>query len=83
MLALEVPWYYAKDGGSQGPFTLEELRGMAARGDIEPSDHVWNPDMKGWIAASEEAGLFPSAATASVPAPPALPSASASSDPFA
>lgn len=80
MLALEIPWYCARHGGSQGPFTFEQLRAMAARGDISPGDHVWNPDMAEWLPASDQKDLFPSPTLAAIP--PALPSPAASSAPF-
>ena len=47
-------WYYAHEGESQGPISLEELRRLADRGELLRTDLVWTAPMKEW----EEAGGF-------------------------
>ena len=34
-------WYYEKDGGAEGPFTLQHLRGLLYSGQINPATHIW------------------------------------------
>ena len=46
-------WYYAVDGGSQGPFDDGALRNLALRGKIGPSTLVWKEGMSAWTAAGE------------------------------
>jgi hypothetical protein len=51
-------YYYSKDGKSLGPVSLEELRQLAASGQLRPQDMVWNKDAGQWRPASSVAGLF-------------------------
>jgi hypothetical protein len=34
-------WYYAKDGERHGPVSPAELKKMAASGELEPTDQVF------------------------------------------
>ena len=44
-------WHYAKKGAGQheGPYTEDELRGLADRGVLSPSDLVWKEGMAEWV----------------------------------
>jgi outer membrane protein assembly factor BamE (lipoprotein component of BamABCDE complex) len=66
-------WYYAKGGQRQGPVVDEELKRLAATGQLQASDLVWKEGMAQWVEASKIKGLFP--AEVLPPSPPALPSA--------
>lgn len=60
-------WYHAKDGQSQGPYTVEELKELAASGIIQADSLVWKEGLQNWIPAAEIKGLFTSQA-ANIPA---------------
>ncbi len=66
-------WHYAHGGQQHGPITAAELRALAARGQLLPTDLVWRQPMRDWAAASTVAGLFGLAPAprmpSSVPAP--------------
>lgn len=67
-----MQWYYVKDGERHGPVEDDEFRRLAADGEVQPNDHVWNEAMgQQWAPASSIPGLFdetPPAATGLVPA---------------
>jgi len=46
-------WYYAVDGGSQGPFDDGALRNLALRGKVGPSTLVWKEGMSAWTPAGD------------------------------
>jgi uncharacterized membrane protein YhaH (DUF805 family) len=52
-------WHVAIDGEQRGPLTAEQIRTLASRGQLKPSDRVWKEGMTAWIAASSVRGLFP------------------------
>ncbi len=66
-------WYYARGGQHHGPVTEDQLRQLAASGQVHPTDLVWNTGMANWIQANEAGIVFPpaSAAFSGPPAPPA------------
>jgi len=43
----------------EGPFTLTQLRELAARGEIKPTELVWEQGKPKWIPACSVARLFP------------------------
>jgi len=59
-------YYLGKNGQQTGPFTLEQLRGMAAGGLIAPTDLLWTEGMSGWQPANTVPGIF-AAQNAGVP----------------
>ena len=68
-------WHYSVGDDRRGPVAADELRQLAAAGDIGPDDLVWKQGMAEWVAASTVKGLFPKPpATGSKPVPPPLPS---------
>ncbi len=63
-------WYYAKNGQTVGPMTLEELRRNLANAD-GPRTMVWGPGVAEWTEARHVPGL--SEATRARTAPPRAP----------
>jgi len=71
-------WYYRHDGNTTGPCTARQLRDLAARGGILPTDNVWKEGMGTAVAARKVKNLFP---PAGAPAPERLPPAPAPAAP--
>jgi hypothetical protein len=53
-----VTWYIARDGRPVGPYTFEQLRDLAANGQLRPGDLVWQEGAPGWVQAFSVARLF-------------------------
>jgi hypothetical protein len=51
-------WYYEHDGQSGGPVRVSQLRQMAAKGQLLPTDRVRKEDMDRWVKARAVKGLF-------------------------
>jgi hypothetical protein len=51
-------WYIHRNGRQSGPFSSQQLKNLASRGDLDPSDHIWKDGMKDWAEASRLKGLF-------------------------
>ena len=66
----EGQWFYTRGGQQAGPVSLDQLRQMAASGQITPADLVWREGMANWqpMSSMPELGGAPAA-----PAPPAAP----------
>src|SRR5207244_12312570 len=62
-------WYLARAGKQSGPYTVEQLRQLAAGGAMTATDLIWKQGMSNWVAASQVPGLLP--APAPRPPPPA------------
>lgn len=63
-------WYYAHgDQKKFGPFTADEMRSLAIKGDILRTDTVWLNDGPRGVLATRVQHLFPQA-TAPAPEPP-------------
>ncbi len=52
-------WYYSQQGQRQGPVLEEQLKQLAASGQLKPTDKVWKKGMAAWEAASAVEGLIP------------------------
>jgi tetratricopeptide (TPR) repeat protein len=65
-------WYYSKDGERQGPVTPQQLKQLAASGDLQPTDLIWKEGMDDWVQASKVKRLF-SEKTGREKMPPAVP----------
>jgi hypothetical protein len=52
-------WYYAKDGTKHGPITVQQLKELAASGELRPSDLVWTQGQDEWKPANAVKGLLP------------------------
>jgi hypothetical protein len=51
-------WYYFKGGETIGPVSAVDLKNLAERGEIEPTDLVWRDDMPEWRPADTIGKLF-------------------------
>jgi hypothetical protein len=65
----ETQWHHGRDGVQQGPVGEAELRRLAGRGELRPTDLVWRAGMTGWEPARLATPFFPAAV------PPPLPPA--------
>jgi hypothetical protein len=52
-------YYYSQAGQRCGPVPGEQLKQLAASGQLQPTDLIWKEGMPGWIAAAKVKGLFP------------------------
>jgi uncharacterized RDD family membrane protein YckC len=71
-------WYVGSNGQQSGPFTLQQLRQMAASGQLSKTDLIWKDGLANWVPCSSAKGLFPAAADfspASSPRPAPRPTA--------
>lgn len=50
-------WYYAIDDQQQGPVSLDELKGMIARGELDSDSLVWQDGMNDWVPIGSIAEL--------------------------
>jgi len=51
-------WYYAKNGESNGPISSAELKELAHRGAIKPTDYVRRGSQGNWSKAAKVNGLL-------------------------
>lgn len=51
-------WYYTSEGQPMDPISRDELKQLATRGILKPTDLVWTEGMPKWIRASSAEGLF-------------------------
>jgi DNA-directed RNA polymerase subunit RPC12/RpoP len=52
-------WYFLAAAGKQkGPFSIGELKKLAAAGVLQPTDFVWTEGMTEWQRADQISGLF-------------------------
>lgn len=71
-------WYVGSNGQQSGPFTLHQLRQMAASGQLSKTDLIWKEGLAHWVPCSAVKGLFSAAADlspASSPRPAPRPTA--------
>ena len=50
-------WYYAKQGQRLGPISSQNLKQLAASGQISPTDLIWRKGMANWAPAEKVKGL--------------------------
>ena len=50
-------WYYAKQGQRLGPISSQNLKQLAASGQITPTDLIWRKGMANWTPAEKVKGL--------------------------
>jgi ferredoxin len=55
-------WFYARNNKAVGPCSWEQLKELAARGEISGTDMVLEMGTKLWVAASTRPDLFPAPA---------------------
>lgn len=63
----DAVWYVGKEGEQRGPFTEEDVRGMAARGELGSADLLWKEGMAEWQPLSQLAEFADEAAKAPPP----------------
>lgn len=51
-------WFFAKSNVRQGPYTADQLKGLAQLGELTPTDLVWREDMPHPVEANQVRGLF-------------------------
>ncbi len=69
------------NGAAAGPVTTEELKRMAAAGELQPDDLIWKAGMAEWAPAGKIKGLLgaaPAATAVAQPVAPAMPAPEAS-----
>ena len=54
-------YHYSRDGQSFGPVPVEQLRELAAKGQLSANDLVWKEGMAEWVPAGRFKGLIPAA----------------------
>lgn len=62
-------WYVGRNGQQSGPFTAQQLREMAAAGQLSSDDLLWKNGMPSWVPCSSVKGLFPESTAVSGPPP--------------
>jgi len=53
-------WFYAWDGRKLGPFSAQELRALADKGQIQPMDTIWKEGVEAGVFAHQVKNLFAS-----------------------
>jgi len=57
-------WFYELGGNQTGPVNFGQLRALAAKGELRPTDRVWTQSMAQWAPARDVEGLLPSSRAA-------------------
>ena len=63
----EAKWHYTKQGEELGPVSSSQLKGLAASGELLPTDLVWKEGLSDWMPARKLRGLFPDAPSSDDP----------------
>ena len=63
-------WFVDRGGEERGPFTGQQLKAMATKGDVLPSDLIRRDDLADWRLASSIKGLFEPIASKKETPPP-------------
>jgi hypothetical protein len=50
---MAAEWYYSKAGKRSGPVGGQQLKELAAKGQLDPADLVWKEGMAQWVPASK------------------------------
>jgi hypothetical protein len=69
---MPTQWYLARDRQRTGPYSLDQLRHMAASGELAPEDMVWQEGAGQWVPADSVRGLFAAAGSAPRPGATAI-----------
>src|SRR4051812_49991486 len=70
-------YHVGRNGQQTGPYSIEQLKSMAASGELSPTDLVWQEGMAGWEPANSLPGVFSSAPAAGAVSPMPVVGASA------
>jgi uncharacterized RDD family membrane protein YckC len=60
-------WYVGRNGQKAGPYSTEQLRRMAAAGQLVPSDLLWKQGLETWVPCSNVKGLLPTGPGGTLP----------------
>lgn len=55
---MAIEWYYLKNGEKVGPISSTELKNLAVKQEIMPSDLIWKEGLEKWVKAKSVNGLF-------------------------
>jgi hypothetical protein len=78
---MDAEYYYSREGQRFGPVPGEQLKQLAATGQLEPHDLIWKEGMANWVQAARVKGLFPTAPQPpEIGAPPEVPAARQDAD---
>jgi hypothetical protein len=66
-------WYVTLNGQQTGPLGAEQLKQMAASGQLQPTDMIWKQGMQNWVPAKSLKGLSFGGAPAPAPLPAPVP----------
>ncbi len=69
-------WYVGRNGQKAGPYSTEQLKQMAAAGQLVTSDLLWKQGLESWVPCTEVKGLLPAMPGGTLP-PLDLPSRNA------
>ena len=62
-------WYFSKGGQQHDPVSPEQLKQLAASGQLQPTDLVWKEGMSQRFEARKVKGLFPIQTAVTPPSP--------------
>lgn len=66
--------FISRNNEKHGPYSLEQIQGFLASGQMQGSDHAWYEGVKGWVPLSQVPGVqMPKAGSVPPPPPPAAP----------
>lgn len=60
-------WYVGRNGQKAGPYSTEQLKQMAAAGQLAPSDMLWKQGLEAWVPLSKVKGLLPAGGGGTLP----------------
>ena len=60
-------WYVGRNGQKAGPYSTEQLKRMAAAGQLVPTDLLWKQGLETWVPLAKVKGLVPAAAGGTLP----------------
>src|SRR4051812_21150350 len=59
---MATEWHHSRDGKHFGPVPDDQMRRLAASGELLPTDLVWQEGIAGWTPAGQIQGLLSSPA---------------------
>lgn len=68
---MDSVWYYVRNGAQTGPVSFDDLKALAASGQLAGNDLVWQEGTADWVTARSVSGLFAGPPPVAPPAPPA------------
>lgn len=60
-------WYVGRNGQKAGPYSTEQLKRMAAAGQLVPTDLLWKQGLETWVPLEKVKGLVPAGAGGTLP----------------